>query len=61
MINLLGHIKKLIQIDTSEGKLPEGTLLLKSFVDLQNVNILDHYSEITTETNNSRIDQAARH
>ncbi|KAI8434386.1 hypothetical protein MSG28_012432 [Choristoneura fumiferana] len=36
MINLLGHIKKLIQVDTSEGELPEGTLLLKSFVDLQN-------------------------
>ena len=37
---LIGHIKELVKIDTSEGKLPEGTLFLESFIDLSHVSDL---------------------
>lgn len=33
-VNLLRHIQKLIEIDPSEGELPEGPLLLLSLIYL---------------------------
>lgn len=32
--NSLGHVQELVQVDTSEGELPEGPLLLLSFINL---------------------------
>jgi len=52
--NLLGHIQKLIQVDTSEGELPEGPLLLESFVYLKNKIKQCYYKEenLTFKTSN---------
>lgn len=32
--NSLGHVQKLVQVDTAVGELLEGTLLLQIFIDL---------------------------
>lgn len=36
--NLLGHVQKLVQVHTSVGELPEGTLLLDLGIRLEETN-----------------------
>lgn len=37
--DLLGHVQKLVQVHTSEGELPEGTLLLDLGIGLEETNV----------------------
>lgn len=46
LIYLLGHVQKLVQVHTSVGELPEGTLLLDLGIRLWNI-IPDQYEAST--------------
>lgn len=37
-LNLLGHVQKLVQVHTSVGEFPEGTLLLDLSIRLEQTN-----------------------
>lgn len=40
MLDLLGHVQKLVQVHTSEGELPEGTLLLDLGIRLEKTDMV---------------------
>lgn len=54
MSNLLGHVQKLVQVDTSVGELPEGTLLFDFSIRLEQITIVtgqytDTHVPVTTK------------
>lgn len=48
MVHLLGHVQKLVQVHTSVGELPEGTLLLDLGIRLKQRDIIPGQSVAST-------------